>query len=132
MVFENFSHRHSIKYVMDTIPFMAIDLFRDSRRRTLGDLESRVLWTPIPSPKVLYRGQEAIAIPDALHLLGEYGHLGAQDPAEGLVYRLEYNSREKGIGVELMAKYVRPSFIAGKYITKEGPGEPNTFLDPFA
>lgn len=132
MIFENLSYRHSVPYVLDTIPFMAIDLFEGPRRRTLADLESRVTGTGIPSPKVLYRDNQALAIPDALHLLGEFGLLGAKEPAEGLVYRLEYTSRDKGVGVELMAKYVRPGFVPGKCITKEGPYELNSFKDPFA
>jgi RNA ligase len=131
IVFENLSYTHSIRYHLEHIPFVAIDLFSGKQRQRLVELKNRI-GDEFPMPTKLYQGPAAWPVLYALKDLEmcEYHCLGGDRP-EGVVYRLEFDSREKGDGVEFLAKYVRPDFVPGKFLTKNGPVLKNTYVDPF-
>ena len=99
---------HGIKYDMPHMPFVAFDIIDEKH-----DKISRVdFWTRLsgilPTPYLVC--QEPIEPERAMNMLGNGFH-GAQDIAEGLVYRVERDST-----VNFMAKYVRPDMHTGKYL----------------
>lgn len=56
-------------------------------------------------------GYSAVPLTEALKTLGAMGYHGALDEAEGVVYRVERKGK-----VDFLAKYVRPSKVAGCYL----------------
>jgi hypothetical protein len=60
----------------------------------------------------------AIAIKEAMTLLGTYGHHGALDPIEGVVWRVENRNK-----FDFMVKYVRPNKVDGEYLPELNGGE---------
>lgn len=67
--------------------------------------------TGLVTVPVLYSDHAALPLSNALELLGEYGHYGATDKAEGVVYRVD----RRGSG-ELLIKYVRHDKVDGLYM----------------
>lgn len=101
----------------DRSPFVAFDLFighefRVPYRQFLNRLA--LAYGVIATAPVLFEGCMALPVEDALKLLRDRGHYGAQEPAEGVVYRVERNGK-----VDFLAKYVRPEKVDGKYLGEE-------------
>lgn len=120
MVVEYLGWAHGIKYNLPHEDFVVLDIMKGKERVPLLELTDRVngLFT---MPKLLYSGNMPITVDEALILLGEHGHHGAIDPAEGVVFRVESTVRGKGTLIDFLAKYVRPEMNCGQYITKDGP-----------
>jgi|LSQX01.1.fsa_nt_gb hypothetical protein len=92
-------------------PFVVFDYFRGDRRLPALEAEARVQAHGLAFVPVLAAGPRGVPLPDALAMLGEHGHYGAIDPAEGVVYR-----RETPGGMVYLAKYVRPEAEPGRYL----------------
>jgi hypothetical protein len=102
-------------------PFALFDLMRVQERAPWDELMSRLdAVTPeeIGIAPMLSDGPP-ITLKVANRLLGERGHYGAQDPAEGFVYRVE----RKG-AFDFMAKWVYPGKQDGRLLADIGGGEP--------
>ena len=100
-------------------PFVVFDYFSGDQRIPADRAQRRVVAHWLAFVPVLAAGPAAVPIPKALTLLGEHGHYGALDPAEGVVYR-----RETPDGRIFLAKYVRPEAEPGRYLT--GDDDPDT------
>lgn len=101
-------------------PFVPFDLMVGHTRLPYGVFWHRV--APLfQIPACLRYGDKAMSIEEAMESLGEFGHHGAMDPAEGAVWRVE---RKKPTGkkgekvhvVDFLVKYVRPDKVDGKYL----------------
>ncbi|MBI2435852.1 MAG: RNA ligase family protein [Candidatus Hydrogenedentes bacterium] len=90
-------------------PFVAFDWFQDGKRTPFDEF-TRTCASRFVLPKQLHGGK-ALSVAAALTLLGEFGHYGALDPAEGVVYRVERKGK-----VDFLAKYVRPDKVDGLYL----------------
>lgn len=106
---------HGIRYKLPHGPFIGFDLMRGIERASAAEVADRVP-SGIPWVKCLHVGG-AIAIDAVMALLGERGHHGAQEHAEGVVYRMERKGK-----VDWLGKYVRASHVPGKYFAIN-PGE---------
>lgn len=104
---------HGTRYELAHPAFVPFDLFTPSGRLGLDALTARLAGTGLVTPACLHRGA---AIPlDAIEpRLGRYGHHGAIDPAEGVVYRVE----RAGCPVAL-AKYVRGGKVDGRFLPEQ-------------
>lgn len=113
---------HGTRYDLPHEPFVVFDLMRGSVRTPYETFVSRVAGTFIV-PHVLHIGAPC-PVARAMELLGTYGYHGALEPAEGAVWRVERAGK-----VVLVAKYVRPAKVDGKYLPKDdtGPLVLNTF-----
>jgi len=102
---------HGTRYQLAHEPFVAFDLIGEGKRRvTVAALADRVRGAGFTTPAVVHRGAP-IAIDVACTLLGERGRHGALEAPEGLVYRVE-----RGEDVVLVAKWVRPDKVDGRYL----------------
>ncbi len=102
---------HGTRYALPHEPVVALDFFTtDGTRLTHAALLEKIAPVALPVPRVLHAGS-ALPLEQALRLLGQYGHHGALEPAEGVVYRLERNEQ-----VLLLAKYVRHGKQDGLYL----------------
>ena len=107
---------HSTHYDLAHEPLVVFDLMRGTRRALERELRERARGLVLP--KLLHEGGPC-SIDRAMAQLGEHGHHGAREPAEGAVWRLERGGR-----VALVAKYVRASKQDGLYLpdhTGEAP-----------
>jgi hypothetical protein len=100
-------------------PFVVFDYFQGDQRIPADRAECHVVAHGLAFVPTLAAGPAAVPIADALALLGEHGHYGALDSAEGVVYR-----RETADGRIFLAKYVRPEAEPGRYLT--GDDDPDT------
>lgn len=102
---------HGTRYTLDDQqPFVIFDYFQRGKRLPSHGAEARATKHGFAFVPVLYSGAEALPLQDALARLGEHGHYGAIDRAEGVVYR-----RETAGGI-FLAKYVRPEAEPGRYL----------------
>lgn len=115
---------HGTKYKLPHEPFVAFDLMRSKHDRTPYDEFLNRIGSRFVTPKVLSDGPP-VSIDDAMFLLGEFGHHGAQEKAEGVVWRVERSrmvnpSRGNAGGrkaiVDFLVKYVYPEKEDGKYL----------------
>jgi hypothetical protein len=112
VVGEWLAQAHGTRYdLTGRSPFVIFDYFQGGRRIPTLEARSRVEAHDLAFVPILTYGPTAVPIPDALALLGEHGHYGALDPAEGVVYR-----RETLDGQIYLAKYVRPEAEPGRYL----------------
>ena len=81
----------------------------DDERLHYPYLLDKIDGTELVPPKELHRGLPC-TIEKAMKSLGEHGHHGAIDPAEGAVWRIERDNKTL-----FLAKYVRANKIDGKY-----------------
>lgn len=103
---------HGTRYHFPHEPLVVLDLFDGSGvRLILQHLTRRLGPWNLMQPRLLHAG-EALSTEKALHLLGDHGHHGALDPAEGVVYRLEHQGK-----VLSLAKHVRSCKTAGLYLS---------------
>ena len=114
LVGEWLAQAHGTKYKINNNPFVAFDIMRGSTRLPQSELDARMP-IEIPRSRLLHSGS-AIAVDAADKLLGEYGHHGAIEMAEGVVYRVE----RKGT-VDFLGKYVRAGVEPGKYLKMDPP-----------
>ncbi len=112
LVGEWLSVAHGTRYALPHEPFVVFDLMSDDKRIATA-LELRALVHPLGfvTPRVLHEGTP-ISIPDVLTILDPSGH-GALEETEGAVWRVERDG-----GTVLLAKYVRPSKLDGKYFAE--------------
>lgn len=101
---------HGTKYAID-FPFVAFDLMKDDKRELYINFRSRI-GVNIPVAHLLHIGQP-ISVKKVEKLLGDYGHHGGQEMAEGAVWRVEREGR-----VDFLGKYVRHGKEDGKYFTE--------------
>lgn len=98
-------------------PFVAFDIFRGKDRVLRDEFYDRTVSAGILRAKHVYDGPEGMSVEQAVGRLDTFGHHGAMDPAEGVVYRCEREGR-----VEFMAKWVRPDKVDGKYLAEMNGG----------
>jgi hypothetical protein len=101
---------HGTRYQLAHEPFVPFDLIRGATRAAYDEFVARVQPAGFTLPKLLSIGP-AISIAQAMKLLGDFGHHGATDPAEGAVWRVQ----RKG-AVDFLGKYVRPDKLDGRYL----------------
>ena len=104
---------HSTRYKLAHEPFVAFDLIKNRMDRITFDEFNDRLKGLFVTPKLLHVGG-SISIESSMKLLGKYGHHGAIDEVEGIVYRVERNGK-----VDFLAKYVRPDKQDGVYLHGE-------------
>jgi hypothetical protein len=117
---------HGTRYALPHGPAVAIDGYgADGVRWPFDEVRRRAAAMALPVVQVVHDGG-AIAIVDAEARLGERGHHGALEPAEGLVYRVERDAVVVGL-----AKYVRAGKRDGCYLADHTGGEHvwNTWQD---
>ncbi len=118
---------HGTRYKLPHEPFVAFDIMCGQERLRYPDFLIRV------HPKFIVphhlNGDEPLSIDEALKRLGEFGHHGAIDPVEGVVWRVERNRQvdkqgaERKWVVDFLVKYVRPDKKDGCFLPKENQGE---------
>lgn len=118
LVCEWMAMAHGVRYALPHEPLVVIDLLRASRRAPHREAVAAADTLGLPSAHLLHAGGP-YALGSALEALGECGHHGAER-AEGVVYRLE---RMADDAVLALAKYVRPGFIAGRYLPEHQQGQ---------
>jgi hypothetical protein len=109
---------HGTRYALAHEPFVAFDLIRGAMdRATHAEFRDRAGAAGFTPAKLLHDGGP-LPLAEALDLLGDYGHHGAADAAEGVVYRVERKGR-----FDYLAKYVRPGKVDGKYLPELNGGD---------
>lgn len=105
---------HGTRYSLAHEPIALLDvLTADGGRLGTDAVAAWASAARLPRPAVLHDGG-AIAVAEALARLGEHGRHGAEDAAEGVVYRVE----RAGLVVAL-AKWVRHEKVDGRYLADE-------------
>lgn len=108
---------HGTMYRRMPVPFVPFDLIVGKQRQP-HDAMRYLAHCGGMRPATLLHWGPPISVADALARLGEHGHHGAIDPAEGVVYRVERKGEFDFIG-----KFVRSSHVAGKYMPGIGAPE---------
>jgi hypothetical protein len=113
---------HGTRYRLGHEPFVVFDLMVATRRTPYDELVARVAAGAFTLPALLHRGAP-LSIGDAMARLGDHGHHGALDRAEGVVWRVERaelvhpgRGSERRRRVDFLAKYVRPEKVDGCYL----------------
>lgn len=105
------------KYKLNHEPFVIFDIMTGKERLPYLYFADRVKSFGFEIPTLLHYGYP-ISINGVMERLGEFGHHGAIEPAEGAVWRVERKGK-----VDFLAKYVRPEKIDGKYLAAKGGTE---------
>lgn len=109
---------HGTRYALPHGPLVVIDGFDAAgQRRPWDAVRASAATLRLPVPTVLHDGG-ALAIDVALAMLGDHGHAGAIDRAEGVMYRLEHGAR-----VVALAKLVRVDKRDGVYLADHSGGD---------
>lgn len=113
---------HGTHYALAHEPFVLFDLLTSaaserSVRKTSTAVEARARAHGFSTPHVVHRGAP-LSIAGARALLGDRGHHGADEAAEGVVYRVERADR-----VLIVAKLVEAAKIDGRFLP-ENTGAP--------
>ena len=104
---------HGTKYDLQHIPFVPFDLLGPGGAKLYDEFNSIVPdW--FPRPYLLHEGG-SFSIAEAEQALGQFGHHGATELAEGAVWRVERDGK-----LEFMAKYVREDKAPGEYLERYG------------
>ena len=105
---------HGTRYDLDgRCPFVPFDIFVENTRQNYDVLTRYCNHHDLEyAPVLFYEVGRGCGIKEALQELGEFGHYGAIDSAEGCVWRWE---RTDGNPI-MMAKYVRPESEPGRYL----------------
>ena len=99
---------HGTRYDLPHEPWVLFDVMRGEKRLTREELRAR---SPrFPMPHLLSEAPMTTADADAA--LGEHGHHGAIDRAEGAIWRVERRGK-----VDFLAKWVRPAHETGRYLS---------------
>lgn len=105
---------HGTRYELEHEPFVAFDIIKNGKRLDYSTFKLNLLCL-FETPYVLHNDNESCSIEKAIQKLGMYGHHGAVDFAEGVVYRVE----RKGV-VDFLGKYVRnKQSDVGRYLKDE-------------
>lgn len=120
LIGEWLAQAHGTRYQLLHEPWVCFDLMRDHHRESYRSFLERIKLGGFTPTHLLHMGG-SLPLQDALELLGEHGHHGALDLAEGVVYRVERNEPtgkkgEKRWRVNFLAKYVRSEKVAGCYL----------------
>lgn len=99
---------HGTRYQLRHEPFVVFDWMRGHTRAPHDALNALAREVSLVRPQVLYDGLGACSIERAEAVLGPDGGHGAQNGAEGAVWRLEREG-----AVSFLAKYVRPGKADG-------------------
>lgn len=99
---------HGTRYDLPHEPWVLFDVMRGEKRLTREALRARE--PRFPMPQLLGEAPMTTAEVDAA--LGEHGHHGAIDRAEGAVWRVERRGK-----VDFLAKWVRPTHETGRYLS---------------
>jgi hypothetical protein len=116
MVGEWLALAHSTRYRLSHEPFVVFDVCSGDGALSTAQLDER-LGPKFARPHVLHRG-EAVSLEVIDARLGELGHHGALDRAEGAMWRVE-----RGDAVVTRAKFVRPGKTDGALLP-ENSGAP--------
>lgn len=100
---------HGTMYRLKDGPLVLFDAKADGERVPYDQFRYMADKADVPIAHPLSDGPP-VTVDVAMQLLGTYGHHGAIDKAEGVVWRVE----RRGV-FDFMAKYVRPDKIDGKY-----------------
>lgn len=115
LVGEWLAQAHGTQYALRHEPFVAFDLMREMpgvpTRATYLEFLDRAAAGAFVTPALLHFGRAPLPLIDALGRLGDFGHHGALDLPEGVVYRVERKSK-----VDFLAKWVRPDKVDGCYL----------------
>ena len=103
---------HGTVYDLPHDPFVAFDVFRDGARVPYDVFSAIASAHGMVTPKILSDGPPC-SIEKADELLGEHGHHGAIDRAEGCVWRVERDGK-----VDYLAKFVRADKVDGRYFAE--------------
>jgi hypothetical protein len=107
LVGEWLAQAHGTRYdLQGKDPFVSFDIMTGSERLPDREFRRRVSGL-FRTPALLYQGQDAFSIEQGLEMLRCVAHY----KAEGMVWRVERNGR-----VEFLCKYVRPDYVAGRYL----------------
>ena len=115
--------RYKLPNEMTDDPFVAFDIMRNGHERaTYAEFTKRICSlypeeNPLDEPWLLWGnlgGGNTLNLQEALSSLGEHGHHGAIDKAEGIVWRVEREGK-----VDFLCKYVRPGKVDGCYLQGE-------------
>ena len=109
---------HGTRYNLLHEPFCPFDIMVGENRMAFDTFLARLEGLGFTPPHLLNRGP-ALSIESALRFLGEHGHHGAIDKAEGVVWRVQRDGK-----VDFLAKYVRPDKIDGCYLPELSGGPP--------
>lgn len=123
IVGEWMAQAHGTRYNLQGEPFILFDIMRGHERTPYREFLERVKSIELPTPKELHFGSP-ITVEAILEILGEHGHHGAIDKAEGAVWRIERdvptgNKGEKKHVVDFLVKYVRPDKVDGCYLPEQ-------------
>lgn len=108
---------HGTKYDLTHEPFVPFDIMQGKTRCNYDTFKRRVWDYDFTIPKVLHDGAP-INECEAISLLGLFGHHGATEPAEGVVWRVE----RKGV-VDFLVKYVRHTKVDGLHFPENTGGD---------
>lgn len=106
---------HSTLYDFPHEPFVIFDIMTEDIRELSEYVKKRCEAQGFIAPYEIHRG-DPISVDDALKIIGKFGHHGALEQVEGIVYRMESRGQ-----VQCLAKYVRPDKIDGKYFEQDMP-----------
>lgn len=109
---------HGTRYALEgRDPFVVFDVFNpDNERVCYLDMLHLIGRRLTTAPLLHYGG--ACSVEQALDRLGKFGWYGAQDAAEGCVWRVERKGE-----VDFLAKYVRPNKVDGSYLVDRETGQ---------
>ena len=109
IVGEWLAQAHGTRYQLRHEPFVAFDLMIDDRRLTFDEFKTRI-GDAFTVPYTVNIGPP-MSVEIALAAVQRQNHHGALDPIEGVLYRVERQSR-----VDFLAKFVRPDKVDGCYL----------------
>ena len=104
---------HGSIYTLTHDPFVPFDFMTEDFRVPFSEYSARLDqygWDTLVRPHVLSDGPP-YSIVQVEEMLGPHGFHGCEEEAEGCVWRLETHGK-----FNIIAKYVRPSKITGKYM----------------
>ncbi len=113
MIGEWLAQAHGIRYALGDDrqqPWVPFDVMEGPARLPHDEARRLFAAADLEGTKVLSDGPP-LSVAAAEALLGEYGHHGALDPAEGVVWRVERNG-----DFDFLVKYVRAAKIDGAYL----------------
>ena len=109
---------HATRYNLQHEPFVAFDIMREHYRLPYDDFAQRIKRGYFIDPHCLHRGYP-LSVNTALERLGTYGHHGALDEVEGIVWRVQHRGE-----VDFLVKYVKPYKKDGIYLPEMSGKEP--------